>query len=399
MTTGAKYSGIAHLAFILIVLFGGLPWWSGEEREAIRVSEVSFISPEEFERAASGGQDAPEPEAAPAPAAPEPVEATPEPTPPEPEVQVVRPSPPPEPAPEPEADAAPTEQATLAPEFDPDSPLGLESPEQQRAPRIISVNPSPLSAVAPPQPRQVARIEPDPAPPPPEEALPAPEPEVATEVAPEPAEPVEELAAAPPEAATEAAPETPPTPEPEAVPETVALTSSIPPRARPASVAARAAPEPEPVAEPEPERTQTAAATPATPPSETAPTEPTTTQPTGATAPAASSLPSGPPITQAERDGLRLAVQRCWNVPAGLRNAQELRVVLAAELAADGAVVDGSIRLLEPSPLPDARFQQAYEAGRRALLRCQPYNGLPQEKYARWRNLEVVFNPEGMVSW
>ncbi|HMR62347.1 MAG TPA: hypothetical protein PKD62_17685, partial [Amaricoccus sp.] len=91
--------------------------------------------------------------------------------------------------------------------------------------------------------------------------------------------------------------------------------------------------------------------------------------------------------------------QRCWNVPAGLRDAQELRVVLAAELAADGAVISGSIRLIEPVPAPDARFQQAYEAGRRALLRCSPYSELPRDKFAQWRNIEVVFNPEGMVSW
>jgi hypothetical protein len=55
--------------------------------------------------------------------------------------------------------------------------------------------------------------------------------------------------------------------------------------------------------------------------------------------------------------------------------------------------------MLEPAPAPDARFQQAYEAGRRALLRCAPYTHLPRDKFAQWRNIEVVFNPEGMVSW
>jgi hypothetical protein len=94
-----------------------------------------------------------------------------------------------------------------------------------------------------------------------------------------------------------------------------------------------------------------------------------------------------------------VAVQRCWNVPAGLRDAQELRVTLAAELTAAGDVISSSIRLIEPATPPDARFQQAFEAGRRALIRCAPYTDLPPEKYAQWRNIEVVFNPEGMVSW
>jgi hypothetical protein len=132
-------------------------------------------------------------------------------------------------------------------------------------------------------------------------------------------------------------------------------------------------------------------------PTATPPTPPSITEPTAASP--ATSLPVGPPLTNSEKDGLKLAVQRCWNVPAGLREAQELKVVLAAELGADGGVINASIRLIEPSPAPDGRFQQAYEAGRRALIRCSPYSALPRDKYAQWRNIEVVFNPEGMVSW
>ena len=77
------------------------------------------------------------------------------------------------------------------------------------------------------------------------------------------------------------------------------------------------------------------------------------TPPTEPTASAATSLPVGPPLTGSEKDGLRLAVQRCWNVPAGLRDAQELKVTLAAELAPNGEVINASIRLIEPSPAPD----------------------------------------------
>jgi hypothetical protein len=62
-------------------------------------------------------------------------------------------------------------------------------------------------------------------------------------------------------------------------------------------------------------------------------------------------------------------------------------------------VVPDTIRLLAPVPAPDARYQRAFEAGRRALLRCAPYAELPADKYAQWRRLEIVFNPEGMVSW
>jgi hypothetical protein len=104
-------------------------------------------------------------------------------------------------------------------------------------------------------------------------------------------------------------------------------------------------------------------------------------------------------LTAGEKDGLRLAVQACWNVPAGLRDANELKVTLGAELSPGGEVIASSIRLVEPANPPDGRFQQAFEAGRRALIRCSPYTDLPRDKYAQWRNIEVVFNPEGMVSW
>ena len=49
-------------------------------------------------------------------------------------------------------------------------------------------------------------------------------------------------------------------------------------------------------------------------------------------------------------------------------------MTLAAELAADGSVINASIRMIEPRNAPDGRFQQAFEAGRRALIRCSPYD-------------------------
>jgi hypothetical protein len=41
-------------------------------------------------------------------------------------------------------------------------------------------------------------------------------------------------------------------------------------------------------------------------------------------------------------------------------------------------------------------LKQAFEAGRRALLRCGPYD-LPKGKYEQWKDIEVTFNPQNMV--
>jgi hypothetical protein len=55
--------------------------------------------------------------------------------------------------------------------------------------------------------------------------------------------------------------------------------------------------------------------------------------------------------------------------------------------------------MIEPAAAPDGRYEAAYRAARSALIRCGPYSDLPRDKYAQWRRVEVVFNPEGMVSW
>ena len=106
-------------------------------------------------------------------------------------------------------------------------------------------------------------------------------------------------------------------------------------------------------------------------------------------------VPVGPPLTGSERAGLVLAVQQCWNVPIGLQNADDLVVVIAIELAQDGKLAS-SPKMIEPAGAPTGAIKQAFEAGRRALIRCAPYD-LPREKYEQWRQIEVVFNPEEMA--
>jgi hypothetical protein len=370
MRTGSKISAIGHGALIALALFG-VPWFGPREREPIRVTEVSFITEAEFAAAqAAASPDAPR--EATAPALPPPARPAPAPA-PEPPTEIVE-------APEP-----PDQQVAI---LQPPAPAESAVPPEI-APPVAT--PAPPTAAAPPRARPAPRVEPNPTPPPDETLRPAevPEPVPTPDPVPEPEpERVEETPAAPPEAAPEVAEAMPPAP--------LALVSSGRPRPREVEAAPRETPPPDQAAAVMAAVQQEAARRPETPPTPATPaTEPTRTEPTAA----ATSLPVGPPLTNSEKDGLKLAVQRCWNVPAGLRDAQELKVTLAAELGPDGQVINASIRLLEPSPAPDGRFQQAYEAGRRALIRCAPYDGLPRDKFGQWRNIEVVFNPEGMVSW
>jgi hypothetical protein len=121
---------------------------------------------------------------------------------------------------------------------------------------------------------------------------------------------------------------------------------------------------------------------------------PTPAPPLPSVAPNAEALPAP---ASSEGKGFILALQRCWNVPAGLRDAQGLQLRVGAELGADGSVINTSIHLVDPKEAPDGRTSQLYEAARRALIRCAPYS-LQRDEYAEWREIEITVNPEGVVS-
>lgn len=369
MKTGTLISGAGHAVVIALAALG-LPWLDPDTRDAIRVTDVRFITEAEFETVRAGAQPVVE------------VPINPDSTIASEEIErsdlalEQTASPPLQQAPPPERDL---ELSALSPGADPRAPLRApDGALDNTAPTVFA--PQMPERVATPRPRPAPQIIDVPSSQQVEKERIAPRGEV--EVAPAPIE-----AEAPKGAA----------PEPESSPEAVlpdrvdlAMAQSLPPRARPKR-------EPEPnFPPPQPEASDLQSTIESLVAGATAPTLPTSSAVTPAS-PAAGA--EGAPLSAGERDGLRLAVQACWIVPAGLRDAEELRVVLGAELTVQGDVISSSVQLIEPDPIPDDRFRQAYEAGRRALIRCSPYTDLPREKFAQWRNIEVVFNPEGMVSW
>jgi len=148
------------------------------------------------------------------------------------------------------------------------------------------------------------------------------------------------------------------------------------------------APEPEPLPEPAPDVDPTP--------------EPTRRAETEAAVAAAladaigETAPTGPPLTQTEEDTLRVAVQKCWVVDIG-SPAANVTVVLGMQMTPEGKVKPGSLRLISSQGGADSAAKTAFQAARRAVLRCQKggYN-LPTEKYEHWREIEMTFNPEKM---
>lgn len=367
MNTGTYISGAMHLGLIGWALLGGM---FQSAPEPFEVADVSIISGEEFAalQAPAAAPRADTPSEAPAPA------AEPEPA----------PAPKPEPAPEPEP--APTPEPEPAPESEPEAPV-VEAPPLPPTPPAVEENESPIADVAAPRP--APRVAPTPAPPPPPDATPGEEVTQAPEPTPEAEAPQpEQETTAPEEATTEIVTEAEETPETGLAPPT-----SIRPTSRPAR--------PVPVAEAPDE-------TPAEAPAETPAAEPQETQTAaiddalaealgGSETGGAGSAPTGPPLTAGEKDALRVAVGQCWNVGSLSSDALATTVVVTLSMNDDGTPRTDTIRLASHSGGSDAAARQTYESARRAIIRCgaSGYN-LPKEKFSRWRDIEMTFNPEKM---
>ena len=96
-------------------------------------------------------------------------------------------------------------------------------------------------------------------------------------------------------------------------------------------------------------------------------------------------------------DALRVAVSQCWNVGSLSTDALGTTVIVGVEMEQTGRPVTGSIRMVSFSGGSEGAARQAFEAARRAIIRCGARGfQLPVEKYGEWRDIEMTFNPEGM---
>ncbi|MBN2760130.1 MAG: hypothetical protein JXQ79_06500 [Rhodobacteraceae bacterium] len=355
MDTGQKASAVLHLGLVGWVLVFDLFHAPSSDLE-LPVAEVSLISATEF--AALSAPPAPAPEPAPMP--------VPEPTPPPAQPE---PGPQPEPAPEPE-------------------------PESTGA--IFSPVPTP-GATERPAPRPVDRVAPTPTEAPPEDAtvdLTA-QPQTSADAPGDVVLPEQEQVA-PPEATTEIVTEATETATDSLERAAAAPTVSPRPRTRPERPApVEVAETPEPSEDPAP-----------APEPEAEPVTDVATEVADAVAAAlADSLagignaPQQTGLSASEADRLRLAIQQCWNIGTLSTEAQQITVTLGFSMTPGAMPEQGSIYLVDSTGGTDGAVSQAFEAARRAIIRCASSTngyGLPPESYEAWRNVEITFNPEGM---
>ena len=108
------------------------------------------------------------------------------------------------------------------------------------------------------------------------------------------------------------------------------------------------------------------------------------------------SQPGSTPTTGTELEAFRNAILRCWAVDPGSAAAR-VRVTIGFELSQDRRVV-GPVRLLRSVGGDGAAAESAFQAARRAVLRCQGDGfPLPADKYDQWRLVEMTFDGSAMV--
>jgi outer membrane biosynthesis protein TonB len=107
--------------------------------------------------------------------------------------------------------------------------------------------------------------------------------------------------------------------------------------------------------------------------------------------------PLGSQLSASEMDLIREQIARCWNVPAGARDAKDLVVEIRVVVDPDGTVRQATI--VDQARLgSDPFFRAAAESARRAFFNpmCRPLH-LPPEKYAIWKDLVVDFSPKDLL--
>lgn len=379
MHLGHIISGSGHTLLIGWMLFGG---FSTPPEPAIEVTEVALISPEEF-AALSNAVIPPGAETEVADL-PKPAPATQSPN-----IAATRDSRPPTTRPQ----STPEPQPETAPEAPQITPPPRAEVEDQ-APEVTP--PTPDRAVVIPErateaPRAVPRIAPRPV------ARPTPEsradvlPQTQTSPSPDATQKREETQeVAPPEATTRIVTEAddqgngPP------------KVSARPPRNRPVRTAVKPDPAPKPAAKPDntPDTTpntgaQKDAIAAALARAASGASESTLTDPPRG--------PSSPPLSSGEKDALRLAVASCWNTGSLSTEALRTTVIVGVSMTEDAKPMANTIRLVSSSGGGVAAARSAFDAARRAIIRCGVRGyGLPVEKYDQWRDIEMTFNPEKM---
>jgi len=106
------------------------------------------------------------------------------------------------------------------------------------------------------------------------------------------------------------------------------------------------------------------------------------------------------PVSISQIDAIRRHFEKCWNIPAGAREAENLAVDIRVSLAPDATVQRAEY--VDPGKLNgDPFYRAAAESAMRAVLapQCRSLQeiGLSPDQYDQWKDMVITFNPKQMI--
>ncbi len=104
-------------------------------------------------------------------------------------------------------------------------------------------------------------------------------------------------------------------------------------------------------------------------------------------------------LSISEIDAIRRHFEKCWNIPSGAREAGNLATEIKVRFNKKGNVLDA--RIADVSRMKrDRYFRTAAESALRAVLnpRCQNAP-LPEDKFDKWKNLTLNFDPKSIIGY
>lgn len=105
------------------------------------------------------------------------------------------------------------------------------------------------------------------------------------------------------------------------------------------------------------------------------------------------------PMSMSEKDAIMSQIAKCWTVPAGAKDAQNLVITLNAEYNVDGSLVRVEIAGTDKlRAAADSFFRSAADSAVRAVKQCSPLKDLPPGKYDTWHFMELRFDPKYMLN-
>lgn len=111
---------------------------------------------------------------------------------------------------------------------------------------------------------------------------------------------------------------------------------------------------------------------------------------------AGQNAPLGEKMTMSEEDALRAQLEKCWNVPFGAKDAENLAVDIFMVINQDRTLREA--RIVDTARYnSDTFFRAAADSALRAVRSplCSPFD-VPPDKYDTWNTVTVTFNPKDM---